>query len=103
MSYKKRTLDLTNVVLPDNAIELAPIGRRVVEVFVTKVPTGVVFQLLFGQNSDPIDIDGPVSFQPTEDNGNNGLFWANPTALPGTTVDVYVVYGAGLSERRDAR
>ncbi len=101
MSYKRRNLDLTAV--NSNPTELVPARTRVQEVFITKLPAGATLQIQFGQTSDPIDIDAPVSFKPTGEDGNNGLYWLNPTAQPGVSVDIYVVTGATdtLNERVD--
>lgn len=75
------------------AVEVVAAGQTITEVFLTKMPTGVTIQLMFGRQGDPIDIDDKVSFAPDDDEQELGLYLLNPVALPGTSVDIYVSGG----------
>ena len=88
MAYRKVRLKL-DVVLSEPT-EIVPISRVVNEVFILVVPAGVTIQLQFGQSGDPIDISSPIAFQPTGSDAVQGVYWRNPVASPGVTVDIYV-------------
>ncbi len=91
MAYKKFRLDLTAVI--DVPREIVPRNREITEVFFLDggIPAGVEVQIRFGQNSDDIDISSaPIAFAPTEDDANDGLYWKNPVAVPGSFVELYV-------------
>lgn len=91
MAYKKYRLDLTAVI--DVPREIVPRNRIITELFILGggIPAGVTINLRFGQDSDNIDIsEAPIAFAPTEEDGNNGLYWLNPVAAPGSFVTLYV-------------
>lgn len=91
MAYKRIKLDLTNVIAVDAPVELIPQGRKITSVFILKFPVGVGVQLRLGQQgADFIDVDQPIVFEPSGEDANSGLYWANAVAVPGQSVILYV-------------
>lgn len=87
MAYRKYTLKLDSVLDRTKIVER---GQGIKEVFISTMPTGVSLQLALG-DGELLTVSSAVSFAPTGDDAILGLYWANPTARPGVTVDVIVV------------
>lgn len=90
--YKRKTLKLDAVIASPS--EIVPRDQKLREVIIAKMPANTTISLYFGELSDPIDISDPISFQPRDDDAERGLFWTNPTAQAGVSIDVIVVTGS---------
>lgn len=102
MSYRRKVVDLSALFDDKNLVEE---GTRITEFFIPKMPTGALIAVKFGVQSDAIDLDAPISFEPDHEHGSHGLYVSNLAALPGVSAILYVVTGESnrLAERRDAR
>lgn len=90
--YIRKKLDLS--AAQTSRIELVPPGKTIAEIFVLAVPAGASFDLLVGNNADYITIPAPFTMEPQgEQEANNGLYWRNPVAQAGLSVDLYIVFG----------
>jgi hypothetical protein len=70
-------------------------GTRITEVILLTMPAGVSFKLALGEN-EAFTVDKPITLQPdAEDLNNQGLYWINPVARPGVSLELVVVFGAG--------
>jgi hypothetical protein len=97
MAYRKKRLALDAVTTEPQ--EIANRDELLTEIFCTKFPPNTTIVLYLGQDKDPIDIDGVFSFQPTGEEAERGLFWTNPVAQPGVSVNVFVVTGSKVGRR----
>lgn len=95
--YIRKTLKL-DAVTSDKQTLVEP-GKRIAEIFALAVPTGAVFDLLIGSNTDYVTIPAPFTMEPQgEQEANNGLYWRNTVAQAGVSVDLYIVFaGAQLN------
>lgn len=87
MSYRQHLLKLDTAFGADERKQLISRDQQLDEVVIPKMPGGgITIILYFGPDGDPIEVDAPISFQPTGAESRAGLFWSNPAVNAGTTV-----------------
>lgn len=94
MAYRVIAVDLS-VAVP-NAAPVKLISRDQVITEVTLPKFSGDISLAFGSPADLIPIDAPISFKPTGNDGRNGLYYSNPVAQPGVSVNILVGFADGL-------
>lgn len=90
MAYKRIDIDLTNA--QSEPKELVPKDKRISEVIVLKGAGALALQ--FGNPADALDVDAPLTFQPTGEESRNGLY-ASWAAQAGIVQTLYVVFSGG--------
>lgn len=95
MAYKKIKLALDSVLT--DKTKIVEIGQTITEVTILKIPTGVTINIAFG-DGELFAIQDYFSAQPRgDDEQNRGLYWSNPVAQPGVTVEVLVSFGGSVN------
>lgn len=101
MAYKRVDIPLNAAISADNRRKLFDQAEKITEVFMLKTPS-VMFQLSFGPAADLIDIEAPISFTPTGEDQDNGLYATVPVAGgAGEIATLYVSRGGKGTLRPD--
>lgn len=91
MAYRVYNVDLTNA--RTQPTEIVSRDKTITEVTIAKFSGEL--SLAFGADRDMIDVDAPISFKPTGEDGRGGLYIQN-AAQSGVTVQIIVATKDGL-------